>query len=347
MKVNTELAPALESFLVEFRKLKIFCDDEPAQLADLANSDESVRAQCLRLYEADAKFKTISRQGRSPNFDLKTKGVAQDYWRYREAYSDIVRKVHKAHAGPKHNVSIDLYDDETLDERNWWIADEVGRSQGAKIDNSIFFGIHSLDEDEKWALPPSAAEKIRDGLDLLDEVNQTLGIYWPGIFRRRELVPKVFIPDSVSWKLKPGDTDTWLSYLQEAQDCFVYGNTRASLALLRSILEKILKRHFRSQGESLRKLINSATRLPVGCNKADLHQLRVTANLVLHDSGTSSGTSTVCFEESDMNKGEKIKPISESAEGFVQGDPFAIMAEELKIVRYFTMVKILIENISK
>ena len=55
------------------------------------------------------------------------------------------------------------------------------------------------------------------------------------------------------------------------------------LALMRSIMEAVLRDHYGAGGEDLSERIRSArNRLPHGANEAALHRLRRLANAVLH-----------------------------------------------------------------
>ncbi len=74
-----------------------------------------------------------------------------------------------------------------------------------------------------------------------------------------------------------------LKNLQQAHDAFVYGATYAALALMRSIMEAVLRDHYRAEGKDLiDRIRNVRGRLPRGANEAALHRLRKLANAILH-----------------------------------------------------------------
>jgi hypothetical protein len=74
-----------------------------------------------------------------------------------------------------------------------------------------------------------------------------------------------------------------LKNLQQAHDAFVFGAPFAALALMRSILEAVLRDHYGAEGEDLSERINQASkRLPSGASVAALHRLRKRANAILH-----------------------------------------------------------------
>jgi hypothetical protein len=71
--------------------------------------------------------------------------------------------------------------------------------------------------------------------------------------------------------------------LQQAHDAFIYGANFAALALMRSVMEAMLRDHYRAEGTDLSERIRNARgRLPPGANEAALHRLRKLANAVLH-----------------------------------------------------------------
>ena len=160
--------------------------------------------------------------------------------------------------------------------------------------------------------------------------------------------------ENVSEEIVPDDTDALLSRLQEAQDCFAFGNTRASVAVLGSISEKILKRHSNppeklakkfdegSSKKSLSKRIEEAVGLPKGCDKIALHLLREAANHLLPGTDTIRSQNSVSRYKTNLSKPEWISPIPDSAESFIDGDIFVLMAVKLKIIIYFNMLKIAI-----
>ena len=104
-----------------------------------------------------------------------------------------------------------------------------------------------------------------------------------GVFRRRELVPFVLIPRPVVVKHGSTEALSMLKILQQAHDAFVFGAPFASLALMGSIVEALLRDHYGAEGKDLSERINHARkRLPSGANAAALDRLRRLANAILH-----------------------------------------------------------------
>ena len=55
-----------------------------------------------------------------------------------------------------------------------------------------------------------------------------------------------------------------------------------ALALIRFIVEAVLRDHYRADGRDLSERIRNARRLPLGTSQATLHRLRKLANAALH-----------------------------------------------------------------
>jgi len=113
--------------------------------------------------------------------------------------------------------------------------------------------------------------KVRSGLDLR------------GVLRRRALIPFTLFPRHVSARLNNTDLPSIYRNLRQAHDAFVFGVSFAALALMRSVMEMIVRDHYGATGANLKELINSvASRLPRRANAGALHRLRKLANEVLH-----------------------------------------------------------------
>jgi formylmethanofuran dehydrogenase subunit D len=109
------------------------------------------------------------------------------------------------------------------------------------------------------------------------------GLDLRGVFRRRALVPFVLVPRSIAAKHGSAEKLSMLKNLQQAHDAFVFGASYAALALMRSIMEAVLRDHYRADGKDMNERIQNARRqLPPGANDAALHRLRKRANAILH-----------------------------------------------------------------
>jgi hypothetical protein len=95
-------------------------------------------------------------------------------------------------------------------------------------------------------------------------------------------VPFVLIPRHVSQHHGEAEKLSLLTHLQQAHDAFIFGVPFAALALMRSILETTLKKHYHATGKDLEQLIDNSRDLPRGASKQSLHRLRHLANDILH-----------------------------------------------------------------
>jgi Domain of unknown function (DUF4145) len=94
-------------------------------------------------------------------------------------------------------------------------------------------------------------------------------------------VPFVLIPRHVAAKHSPAQPLSLFEHLKQAHEAFVFGTPLASLVLLRSVLELVLRNHYGTNGD-LEEQIKSVTHLPPGVTRSDLHDIRRLANAVLH-----------------------------------------------------------------
>jgi hypothetical protein len=142
------------------------------------------------------------------------------------------------------------------------------------------------------AFPWDAGTPVTMEADLWDELLDAIGIDLDGIFRRRRAVPFILFPRHVAAKHESLEKDLIYRKLQQAGDAFVLGLPLASLALMRSIMEAVLRDNYGALGADLSEAINSVRKkLPRGANEDALHRLRMRANAVLH--GTMSSKETV------------------------------------------------------
>jgi hypothetical protein len=145
--------------------------------------------------------------------------------------------------------------------------------------------------DDRRDFPEDFRESIEDGMAAWERLKQDAGFDLRGVFRRRELVPFVLIPRHVAAKHGSAEVLSMLKNLQQAHDAFVFGATFAALALMRAIMEGLLRDHYGTKGPKLSERINQARELlPSGANAAALHRLRRLANAILHlDSDKDEG----------------------------------------------------------
>ena len=131
-----------------------------------------------------------------------------------------------------------------------------------------------IEQVVKWAKADWNRLKDEAGFDLR------------GVFRRRALVPFVLFPRHVAAQHGRAEMLSIYENLRQAHEAFVFGAPFAALALMRSIMENVLRDHYGAQGDGLslsERINNSSKLLPSRANLAALHHLRRRANAVLHD----------------------------------------------------------------
>jgi hypothetical protein len=136
---------------------------------------------------------------------------------------------------------------------------------------------------------------IEEGIDMAvaywEGLKDEAGLDLRATFRRRSLVPFVLVPRHVAAHHGPVEKASIYENLQQAHDAFVFGAPFAAVALMRSIVETVLRIHYAAEGNDLSERINNSSRLlPKGANVAALHRLRKIANAVLHPNIESNET---------------------------------------------------------
>lgn len=148
-----------------------------------------------------------------------------------------------------------------------------------------------------------------------------------GLFRRRELIPHVMVPQ----KLSSGETSdlkvSMYSLLREAHRAFLFGAYFAAISMLRSVMEVLLRDHYGLGGvnanglpKSLYEMIEDAEGLlPERVWTFHLHRIRKKANQILHG----------YYRKDSRSKEESIADI------------------EIEIVEYIHTLRHLIEGIPR
>jgi hypothetical protein len=107
--------------------------------------------------------------------------------------------------------------------------------------------------------------KVEMAIDYWEGLTDEIGFNLAEVFRRRRLVPFVFFPRHIA--ARHGAPEKTLIYqsLQQAHDAFIFGVPFAALALMRSIMETVLRDYYHAQGNDLSERINSLRKaLPAG-----------------------------------------------------------------------------------
>jgi hypothetical protein len=255
----------VQAFMAAYHRLRARIADDPGILEREAQSDPSLAKLCRDLGSAAGLLELAERNYRqlfsgptNPNF------IAT--WRdYESRYSHHVSRVFLIALGlvPKpppqsdHGETVSKGTDEF--ERAWeWEYEEATSNAEA------FKAIIELAEDEieiqakhrKWG--SDDIERARDGIHAWRGLVDGAEFDLAGVFRRRKLIPFVMIPRHVSGHYDASDPLSLMARLQQAQEAFVYGVPLGALAIMRSILEIILRKHYQLGEGKLVKLIEMA-----------------------------------------------------------------------------------------
>jgi hypothetical protein len=181
-------------------------------------------------------------------------------------------------------LGIDLGQDSSHSDKfkvHWENATDEGQANAEAISNALAFARDQATQE--WReFAQGFSEQIEDAVTAWERLIASTGFDLGSVFRRRELVPFVLIPRHVSSHHGSQEKLSLLTHLQQAHEAFIFGVPFAALALMRSVLEVVLVKHYGSSGKDLRDLIDNARSLPSGVGKRELHELRMLANDILH-----------------------------------------------------------------
>jgi hypothetical protein len=281
MSAHSKDSAAVIKFMSLFEKLKDWSDNEPESLPKLVEADEGLKNLCISLCGA-AHTLTMNERRRRELFAAPVDPKFRDAWRdYEDRFAKPVATIWLADLIP--NIGNAEPEPISQAELNWDNANHDGAQQSGAIESAIEFAHEQANQDWR-SFPEDFRESIDDARAAWERLKHDAGFDLQGVFRRRELVPFVLVPRHVAAKY--GNTDpSMLKNLQQAHDAFIFGAPFAALALMRSIMESLVRNHYGAEGEdlNLRQCIDQARkRLPSGASAAALHRLRRLANTILH-----------------------------------------------------------------
>jgi hypothetical protein len=144
---------------------------------------------------------------------------------------------------------------------------------------ALLIQIKSEGGDDPMPIEDAIKLAMADWKSLKDEA----GLDLRGVFRRRALVPFVLFPRHVASHHSQSEMLSIYQNLRQAHEAFVFGARFAALALMRSIMEVVLRDHYGANGKDLSERVsNSRKLLPKTANVAALHRMRKLANAILH-----------------------------------------------------------------
>ncbi len=310
-------------FLVLFAQLKDWIDDDPLLIETTALEDIGFRDVCENVYWAGFSLESREKEDRQLFANPVDVKFVQSWREYQDHYIEKINNVVFNTEDLFKGLDLGIIQESRVISRAeiaWEIANDTA-TQLIECIRTFFSFKQEYIYDENHELPDAYRKELLDGLNALLDLRNKLGIDFRGVFRRRELVPFVLIPRHVSPAYNTEKQDLLIDYLQQAQEAFVKGVPRASIALLRSTAEAVLRWYYQSFGNNLEEVINNAKFLPAGASQVSLHRLRTFANEILHV---------------DQKEGSRV--------GSLKLQPLSDVKQELELASLLRIVRDLIES---
>jgi hypothetical protein len=248
-------SPEVVKFLTSYSKLKDWCDDEPDAILQIAVSDKQFKDLCMQVLGAAERLHA-SEQNHRQLFAAPVDSKFLSVWRDFEARYEHVLAA---------NWSSLVFGDESINlpdksktisnaERKWENADLNGKIGADLIEKAIGFArVQAFDLEEP--LEPdysmSAAQAVEMAVGYWEDLTEAMGFELADVFRRRRLVPFVFFPRHIAARYSAPEKASVYQSLQQAHDAFIFGVPFAALALMRSVMEVVLRDHYQAQGNDL------------------------------------------------------------------------------------------------
>ena len=244
-------------------------------------TDEVLREICVKLAKSGQSLRWAE-QRRREMFSSPTDPAFIAAWRdFEERYQSVVMDVWLRPVIGRFLKGTEDRGATSPEVLDWEYADDSAKKSADGIEKAIDFAREEV-VDEFREFPDGLTEEVLVGANAWDRLKYEVGFDPRGVFRRRELAPFVLVPRHVAAKHdSPDKADMYLNLI-EAYDAFVYGAPRASVAMMRSILEAVLRDHYRAFGSDLSERINNARTLPPKADRKALHALRKLAIRILH-----------------------------------------------------------------
>ncbi|HEY2482491.1 MAG TPA: DUF4145 domain-containing protein [Caulobacteraceae bacterium] len=289
MAVRSKDSEDVARFLGRFAQLREWIDDNPLGLVELAERDESVRELCKRL-AFDAYILRWNENSRPERFATPVDPSFTAAWRdFEERYTEPVedvdwRDIIAGIAGLPDFPTPEPQQALAAADLRWEVADSTAEDAARAINGVFEFAKWEADSGRDFQ--EDTVEDLEVGLREWARLRHDYGFDLRGVLRRRHLIPFVLVPRQLAASYGNSDKVSLLTNLRSAHDAFVFGAPLAALAMMRSILEAVLRDHYGAEGTDLSERIwHARDRLPKQANVASLHRLRRRANAVLHLDG--------------------------------------------------------------
>lgn len=159
-------------------------------------------------------------------------------------------------------------------------------SDASSVQNTLDYAKMEIEfYRDQGVYPEEYVSEVENGIATWNNLVTEIGFDLTGVLRRRRLTPFVLIPRHVSNHYGGSDALSLMARLQQAQEAFVYGIPLGALAIMRSILEIILRKHYQLGNGKLVELIENAAangRFPIQIRLSEIQRLLKLGNDAVH-----------------------------------------------------------------
>lgn len=338
MTENRIPSPDQAVFLTRFSKLKQQCNDDPKRLKNLALEDPHISECCYHLHETAESI--VQGDGKSKKTMISVDQDFRDAWRdYQERYRLEVFYSAPIFRTPVHlTLSSETSENMGSDWKERWNLSQIGalrfslcecfiRMSLVYLKNTgeikrVYNYIKKLHAAHRRGCIksediPEDIPNVDEMLSSMDFLQEATGINPNEVVRRHSLLSTVHITQ------KAGATHPMLEHLEQAQRAFVGGAPLASVALIRSIMEVVLRQHYRTEDDihatDLEALINNASDLPPEVNPTRLHDIRRNANAILHADPNQNHRAKILYDGSDERLETEIASMFKALRELIEG----------------------------
>ncbi len=168
-------------------------------------------------------------------------------------------------------------------DNDWDNADFEANQLSINIETAFEYTQQQLENDRHIDIDPDGEYRIQDGIDSWEKLKRSTRFNFQNIMRKRSLIPFVLMTREVTSKYGNTKKLSMIRNLQEAQDAFIFGANYASIAMMRSIVESVIRDHYKIDGKNLKERIqNLIEKFPNEQYLVSLDRLRKLANSILH-----------------------------------------------------------------
>lgn len=233
-------------FLVAFQELKNATDDSPSVLEGLWEGRPDLQELCDRLNGYRLSF-DIAEERTSVAFTPHVPAAAVKARRdYEDRWQSVVAHIaNREFMADLDEIFPNGLGDEEPDndplgsEIDGW--QNVARRDARNIERAISYvvGLRSWDDDNDL-------EWVDEAEQSWDRLIEVVGLDLQGAFWRRNAIPHTLFPSHVS-KRYGSEKSSIYRRLHDAARAFTFGAYLAALAMQRSVMEQLLKRHWNAE----------------------------------------------------------------------------------------------------